>query len=88
MFLLHLPIQKGGRVIQLLGVFLCIVHVIGQAAITQTIGEACDFFIQLVMKRIEFISHLLQVLQTEREKTDWVDRLTQITFCFSIHICG
>lgn len=65
---LYSPIQNSSRFIQLLGVLLCVVHVISQAAVTQTIGEATDFIIQLVMKRTQFVSDPLQVLQTENNK--------------------
>lgn len=67
MMYLSLPIQNGSRFIQLLGVFLGVVHVNSQAAIAQTTGEVTDFIVQLVVKRSQLSLHLLQVLHTQTE---------------------
>lgn len=60
---MYVPVQQSSGLIQLLGVFLCSVHMTGQSAVTQTVGEVSDFIIQLVVKRIQIILHLFQVLQ-------------------------
>lgn len=69
---MRIPIQNSSRFVQLLGVRLCVLHMIGQAAVSQTISEATDFKVQLLVERIQLSPHLLQVLQTENEHCDYI----------------